>query len=603
MIRSILRTIPWLVVATSGPTGFAQMVPDARIDTASAPGTVQSFDVRIAADGSSFFVVWVDVPTVGGDVQMNRSLDGGSTWLAADVRVDHGPSGTAATFPDVAASAGVAYVVWEDDRNGALDVYFNRSLDGGVTWSPSDVRIDTDPPGAATSSSPRLAVSGTAVYVAWSDWRNGSSDVYFSRSLDAGATWLASDVRLDTGAEPGSTSSGAPEIATSGSAVHVAYHDSRNGPTDVYYNRSLDSGSTWLGTDVRLDVGDPAGASQSYRVDLAVVGSGVYVVWEDERLGNVLFPRTNVYLNRFLDDGTSFLGSDVRVDHAPDVTPIATLYPKAEVTGGAVVVAWTDTRYGQNDVFANRSLDDGVTWLATDLRIDSGDPPGANGSIEVRLASSGSRFFATWMDYRNSGAGIPDVYFNRSLDAGATWLAADRRLVTGVPPGTAFASDPEIAASGDVVGAVWRDSRNFLLDVYFNLPFGLVGYGAGKAGSGAFTPALEGAGAPVVGSAIAIDVSNGLGGAAGAVFLGLGGRLALATLGGTLLVAPPIFPVPFALGGTAGVPGAGTGSLPLSIPPNPALVGQRLNFQAMFLDPGSAGSPVSMTGGVECWIG
>ena len=88
----------------------------------------------------------------------------------------------------------------------------------------------------------------------------------------------------------------------------------------------------------------------------------------------------------------------------------------------------------------------------------------------------------------------------------------------------------------------------------------------------------------------------------GALFLGAMGPAAIPILGGTLLVQPPVLTVALTLGGAAGQPGAGSGSVPLSLPNNQALIGLRLNFQAMFVDPG-AGSGVSMTNGLEAWIG
>src|SRR5262245_321082 len=60
-----------------------------------------------------------------------------------------------------------------------------------------DVRLDTDPAGAATSTEPRVAASGSMVCVVWLDRRGNGPKVYFNRSLDAGATWSPDDKRLD----------------------------------------------------------------------------------------------------------------------------------------------------------------------------------------------------------------------------------------------------------------------------------------------------------------------------------------------------------------------------------------------------------------------
>src|SRR5262245_25457927 len=67
-----------------------------------------------------------------------------------DTRLDVGdPLGwELSIFPEIARAGANLYVVWYDRRLGDLDVFFNRSLDGGDTWLATDVRLDTTPAGA-----------------------------------------------------------------------------------------------------------------------------------------------------------------------------------------------------------------------------------------------------------------------------------------------------------------------------------------------------------------------------------------------------------------------------------------------------------------------
>src|SRR5687768_6371957 len=172
--------------------------PEVRLDT-DAPGNELSVFPEIARSGTNLYVVWYDRRLGDLDVFFNRSLDGGDTWLPADVRVDTTPAGgLGALIPQVAAEGANVYVVWQDRRDGLPDVRFNRSADAGTTWLLADVRLDSGLAGAAASREPRIAVAGPHLYVVWEDARNGATDVYFNRSLDGGATWLPSDARLDT---------------------------------------------------------------------------------------------------------------------------------------------------------------------------------------------------------------------------------------------------------------------------------------------------------------------------------------------------------------------------------------------------------------------
>ena len=98
-----------------------------------------------------------------------------------DLRLGTDSPGTAASLsPQIAASGDSVYVTWADQRKGEFDIYFNRSPDGGTSWLESDLRLNTDLAGVATSVSPQIEASGERVYVAWEDERNGESDIYFS---------------------------------------------------------------------------------------------------------------------------------------------------------------------------------------------------------------------------------------------------------------------------------------------------------------------------------------------------------------------------------------------------------------------------------------
>ena len=595
----------------------AQKVPDIRIDHKPGFPEFDVLDPQIAAVGDAVYVTWFDErhgpsPLPNTAIYFNRSLDAGRSWLPEDVRLDTGiPAGQFRNmFPRIAASADAVYVVWQDARNGMGDIYVNVSLDKGTTWLVDPVRIDTGTgPGAANSFGPDIAASGGSVYVVWEDTRDGESDIYFNRSLDDGGTWLVSDVRIDTGDVAGADDSQDPRVVSDGGSVYVVWEDVRNGPanpflvrSDIYFNRSLDSGTTWLPTAVQVDTDGPS-VSDSLDPDIAADGASVYITWRELRPG----PLPDVYFNRSLDSGSTFLPNDIRLDVGVSPASAYAGEPQIAAVGSSVYVTWNDNRNGADDIFVNRSVDSGGTWLAAPVRVDVGSPPGVASASGPVIAASGSAVFVSWRDDRNvSGfSGASDIYFNRSLDNGLTWLATDLRIDTGVSPGGGGAWDSRITAVDNSVYVVWKDARFHTKDhsdLFFNIPLGVQPYGTGLAGSGGFTPLSMGSGLPTLGSTISIDLSDGLGGASGGLLPSFQGQASIPVFGGILLVQPPLTPIPITLGGGAGIPGGGTFSLPVSIPISPSLVGLRVNVQAMFLDSGASGG-VSMTGGLEVWIG
>lgn len=132
-------------------------------------------------------------------------------------------------------------------------------------------------------------------------------------------------------------------------------------------------------------------------------------------------------------------------------------------------------------------------------------------------------------------------------------------------------------------------------------PVGIVGFGAGCAGTGGFVPAVGFSGSSRLGSIDGLITGSALlGGSLTALSLGwstqswAGGTLPFDLGGGCrLLVAPDAFVV----GTAAGTgPGSGVAAVPLPIPVLPGLVGSVLHAQWLVQDPASAVG-VAVSGG------
>jgi len=570
-----------------GSQARGQKTPDLRIDVGSPPGATGSSAPSMAADGASVYVAWSDDRNGLEDIYCNCSADGGATWLAADLRLDTGsaPGASRSTFPRIAAAGDAVYVVWGDERNGASDLYLNRSLDRGASWLPADVRL-------SDGYWPEIAASGPSVYVVWRDFR-GAGDIFFNRSLDGGSSWLPADVRIDAGFF---VTSGPARIAASGASVYVTWAEYRNGPSlpsDILFNRSLDGGSTWLASERRLDVGSAPGVGDSFYPEIAASGSVVGVTWQDHRNGNM----DDVYCNCSSDGGSTWLAQDVHLDLAAPAH--VSQHPEIAVSGSSVYVAWMEDVAGPHDIDLNRSLDGGVSWLTVPVRLDTG--PDVAYSSSPTLVASGSAVYVTWAD---SPGGIS---FNRSLDHGTTWLPSHRRIDLG--PGGYPPMHPRIAVAGSSAYVAWIDFRdNPSFDnthgaVYFDLALGFQRFGRGTPGTGGRVPTISGSGHTSTGATFTVHVANGRGGALGFLFVGTNGA---AQKSGLLLVQPPLLHVPFTLDGTPGAPGAGSTSMAFPVPNDLTLLGTRLDFQARILDPGApsraVGRIVTLTAGLEAWI-
>ncbi|MGH9878504.1 MAG: WD40/YVTN/BNR-like repeat-containing protein [Nitrososphaera sp.] len=158
-------------------------------------------------------------------VQLGNLL---STYLRADV---------GASTPQVISAGGNVYVVWEGENEGNYEIYIRRSIDKGATWKPI-FNLSSNP---GPSTGEEVAVSGSNVYVVWGQIKSGGglSDIFFSGSVDGGATW-----KPFKNLSQNSHSRG-PQVAASDSSVYAAWIDYGGNNEDISFRRSTDKGATW----------------------------------------------------------------------------------------------------------------------------------------------------------------------------------------------------------------------------------------------------------------------------------------------------------------------------------------------------------------------
>jgi len=238
-------------------------------DTRLTNNTAESWAPSAAVSGPVVHVLWQDIRDGNYEIYCKRSTDAGVSW-GADTRLTNNTADS--YYPSVTASGSVVLVVWEDFRDGYWEIYCKRSTDAGASWG-ADTRVTNS---TADSEDPCVAISGSVVDVVWDDYRDGNWEIYCKRSTDAGISWGA-DTRLTNN----TADSRYPSVAAYGSVVHVAWEDTRDGNYEIYYKRSTDAGVNW-GADIRLTID----AAVSYLPSVAVSGPVVHVAWEDSRDGN-----------------------------------------------------------------------------------------------------------------------------------------------------------------------------------------------------------------------------------------------------------------------------------------------------------------------------
>jgi hypothetical protein len=131
----------------------------------------------------------------GGGITFTRSRDQGMSWSTPRLLSSFSPEIAA---PAMAVDPGDGInIVWpQRDDNLNFPVYFTRSVDDGATWSPP-VNVFAGWENSSWTYNTAIAADGSqGVYVTWTVWPVGGSRysfVYSNYSHDNGVTWSSGD--------------------------------------------------------------------------------------------------------------------------------------------------------------------------------------------------------------------------------------------------------------------------------------------------------------------------------------------------------------------------------------------------------------------------
>jgi putative cell wall binding repeat protein len=336
----------WGVAVTSG--GPADGAGDRRLVTASSTdgGTTWSAPVDASAPGEqvrepsapvvgpdgAVYVAWRnrDTGAAPSNVIVGKSTDGGRTWLRNLAGAVTGlGQGAGGGMPELGVdrASGALYVVYQEtEPYGDLDIFFQRSTDGGATWS-SPVRVNDDPTGNKVRQHvPHMAVAANGrIDVVWLDHRHayptpvlpaprGEADVYYANSSDGGRTFSANrritdrTINLDMGLIPrvGSYSWFGPVTAPLGNdAVFFAWSDPRAGNIDTDTN-DIYTATLHLGAGDQPETGELAGGSTT---KLSVELSELTLPGGTERISNPPLGSRSVLVNE--EDASAALAGAV----------------------------------------------------------------------------------------------------------------------------------------------------------------------------------------------------------------------------------------------------------------------------------------------------
>jgi len=338
--------------------------------------------------------------------------------------------------PDIAVdSSGQIHIVWHDSTSGNSEIYYKKSTDGGMTWSPNK-RLTWTSGGSYT---PAIAVDKFGVvHVVWCDDTPGNAEIYYGKSVNGGTTWLPKK-RLTWTA--GTSDDPAIVVDDSGLA-QVVFDDDTSGNRQIYYLKNF-VGIDWLASK-RITWT----SSDALNSAIAVDSSGnFHVIWEDDKPGN-----SEIYYRKSEDGGDTWTAIK-RLTWTSGPSGSAGLAFDATDT---IHLAWQDTAPGNYEIYYRKSTDGGATWTAIKrLTWTSGDS-----MLPCLAADSSANIHVVWQD---DTPGNKEIYYKKSTSGGADWEAGQN-----LTKNSSWSNRPGIAAGpSESLYVVWDEALGTNWEIYF----------------------------------------------------------------------------------------------------------------------------------------
>ena len=244
-IKGILLALIISSLALSGAASHAAWTEPANLTNT----TNASYYPSVARDDDGIHVAWLELTSGGGrTIYYRRSTNNGASWTQAG---NLSSLSGEPWHPIIISAGGSLHVTWNDQRTPNSSIYYRRSDDGGDTWSAEKLAA-LYLPGDFVLGRLGIAVNGQNIYIAVYANVSGIPTLHVLRSSNGGNTWSAPVKIAEVG---GINSQSRPSISCHGGAVHVMWQEMAFSPSRdlIKYSRSLDGGSTWSATQVFIE--------------------------------------------------------------------------------------------------------------------------------------------------------------------------------------------------------------------------------------------------------------------------------------------------------------------------------------------------------------
>ncbi len=146
-----------------------------------APGNWHYAPSLAVDDENNVCVAWLDARNSNYDIYFSHGIKENGIWkFSQNVRVNDDSTNASQYTPSIGFDNGSVYIVWYDDRDKDFDIFFSAGRLENNSWK-FDGNIRINDIGNGSQMHPAIAVRNGEIFVVWEDERDGASNIYFSK--------------------------------------------------------------------------------------------------------------------------------------------------------------------------------------------------------------------------------------------------------------------------------------------------------------------------------------------------------------------------------------------------------------------------------------
>ena len=306
---------------------------------------------RMVVNDNYVHVTWYDYSPGRSDIFFARSMDNGASFETINLSQNNGVSFN----PWIKAYENNVYVVWNDETPHLPNIQYQSPENVDIFLGDLDILIATSHDGGAKfdvlnlsnssqmSVNPRIAVSGSNVYVVWDEQTKTSDEIYFSMSTDNG-TKFSESINISRS----DVTSNRAGIQVSGDNVYIIWHEISQETSDIFFAVSNDNGLSFS-LPINLSTGEGS-PSLTRDTQMAIAGNNVFVVWSNHHINN------GIFLAKSSDGGRTF-GEPINLNDFKNAE-----YGQLAVHDDKIYVIWAEQFFGNKEIFLRYSLDGGESF-------------------------------------------------------------------------------------------------------------------------------------------------------------------------------------------------------------------------------------------------